>query len=69
MKDTQLRVRHVYEHQKEMFEGEVNRVLKEITEEQRGVVGEIQYAIDASTSQNSRGGFGALIVYEVPRAE
>lgn len=67
MEDTQLKVRHIYEHQKEMFEAEVNRTLKEIVEEQHGVVGEIQYAIDASTTQNSRGGFGALIVYEVPK--
>lgn len=64
--ESKLRVRHVYEHQKEMFEAEVNRVLEEIVEEQRGVVEDIQYAIDASTSQNSRGGFGALITFEVP---
>ena len=67
LSETRLQVRHVYNAHKEMFQGEVNAVLKEIVEDLDGVVGEIKYAIDASTAQNPQGGFGALIIFERPR--
>ena len=65
--ETHLKVIHVYEHDKRSFELEINAALVRIVEA-GGVVADIQYAIDSSTAQNSRGGFGALIVHEVPVA-
>ena len=61
-----LRATHVYAHDPKTFEGDLNAALERILGE-RGVVGDIKYVIDPSTSENQRGGFGALVIYEVPK--
>ena len=66
MGNTSVRVVHVYEHEPHAFEDAVNIALEKITKE-GGVLDEVEYAIDASTDINKRGGFGALIFYE-PRS-
>lgn len=62
---TRLLVRHVYEHHEAKFEGLINDAVQAIVAE-GGTVGDIKYAIDPSTGENQRGGFGALIIYELP---
>lgn len=62
MTEPVVRVLHVYEHDPARFEADVNEALKRIVSE-GGVVEELKYAIDPSTRENARGGFGALIVY------
>jgi len=66
--ETTLHVIHVYEHDKRAFELEVNEALRRIVDA-GGMIADIQYAIDSSTAQNARGGFGALIVHEIPVSE
>jgi hypothetical protein len=64
MADTKLCVKHVFVHEPGELEKEVNEALRRI-EEEEGVVGDIKYAIDP-TGTHVRGGFGALLIYEVP---
>jgi hypothetical protein len=61
-----LRTRHIYTHDPSELEREVNAAIDRIIED-GGVVGDIKYAIDPSTNPHVRGGFGALIIYEVGR--
>jgi hypothetical protein len=56
----------VYEHDARKFEENLNQLLERILSED-GVVGDIKYASDPATHEERRGGFGALVVYEVPR--
>lgn len=63
--NTDLKVIHIYEHDRRVFENELNEALRRIVQSE-GQVDDIQYAIDSSTPQNARGGFGALVVYELP---
>jgi len=62
--DRLLRVLHVYEHDSRKFEERLNLELRFIVES-GGVVGDIKYASDPATSHERRGGFGALVVYEI----
>jgi hypothetical protein len=64
MGDTKLSVKHVYSHEPGELEKELNEALRRIDQE-GGVVGDIKYAIDP-TGSHVRGGFGALVIYEVP---
>jgi hypothetical protein len=59
-----LKVAHVYDHDARRFEEQVNQMLGKI-EDDGGTVDEIQYASDAATNMERRGGWGALIVYEI----
>ncbi len=63
MKQTTLRVRHIYEPDGRKFEDEVNEALRRIVAA-GGVVGDIKYSTDPTTSDRWRGGYGALIIYE-----
>ena len=60
--ESPVKVMHVFSHEPKEFEQEVNEALRRILE-QHCVVGDIKYAIDPTTN-SSRGGFGALIIYE-----
>ena len=62
-----LRVRHVYAHDRQQFEAEVNEALARIVEHS-GVVADIRYSIDPSSHENARIGFGALILFELPES-
>ncbi len=62
---TLLKVAHVYEHDARKFEENFNLLLDRIVSED-GVVGDIKYASDPATHEERRGGFGALVVYEIP---
>lgn len=64
--DRLLRVAHVYEHDARKFEDLLNQLLERVVSE-GGAVGDIKYASDAASSAERRGGFGALVIYEVPR--
>lgn len=68
MTATVLEAIHVYEHDRRTFEADMNQALKNIME-MKGVIADIKYAIDASTGENSRGGFGALIIFEHPEGD
>ena len=61
--ESPVKVMHVFAHEPTEFEREVNEALRRIFE-QSCVVGDIKYAIDPTTS-SARGGFGALIIYEL----
>ena len=61
--NTPIKVMHVFTHDPSEFEREVNEALRRILE-QSAVVGDIKYSIDPTTS-SARGGFGALIIYEM----
>ena len=64
MKKGIVRALHLYEKDPRKFEDDLNVALGQLVE--RGaVVDEILYAIDPSTEVNRRGGFGALVVYEI----
>jgi hypothetical protein len=63
--NTRLRVAHVYEHDARKFEEMLNQMLDRIVE-QGGSVGDIKYASDVATREERRGGFGALVIYELP---
>jgi hypothetical protein len=63
MSNGKLMVRHVYTHDGDKLERDLNVALREITSS-GGVVMDIKYAIDPSTHENRRGGYGTLIVYE-----
>ena len=63
--DTVVRVRHVYTHDPSELERELQEAINRIVED-KGVIGDIKYAIDPSSGPHVRGGFGALIVYELP---
>lgn len=65
MAETNLHVAHVYAHDPSELEKELNEALRRIVSED-GVVGDIKYAIDPSTGSRVRGGFGALVIYELP---
>lgn len=65
MAERALRVAHVYEHDARKFEDLLNQLLVKIVSD-GGVVGDIKYASDAATSAEKRGGFGALVIYEIP---
>lgn len=60
--ESTVKVMHVFAHEPKEFEQEVNEALRRIFDE-NCVVGDIKYSIDPTTS-SSRGGFGALIIYE-----
>lgn len=60
-----LMVRHVYERDAEKFEADLNEALRRILA-QGGVVGDIKYVSDPTSRENPRGGFGALVIYELP---
>ncbi len=62
---TMLKVGHVYEHDARKFEDMLNQLFERILE-QGGTIGDIKYASDAPTQFERRGGFGALVIYEVP---
>ena len=66
MKDSQLKAAHVYAHDPDVFQNEVNEAFRRIVDA-GGSVGDILYAIDPSDRSAARGGFGALIVYEIPK--
>ncbi|MBI2379022.1 MAG: hypothetical protein HYV07_33815 [Deltaproteobacteria bacterium] len=68
MNDVPVQVKHVYAHDKAEFEANVNAALAEIFENDC-MLGDIKYSIDPSTEKNSKGGFGALIIYERPMDE
>ena len=57
----ELKVRHIYDHDAHRFETAVNEAIGVIVED-GGVVADIQYGSDPATSDNHRGGFGALII-------
>jgi hypothetical protein len=59
-----LKVAHVFEHDARKFEDLLNQLLRKI-ETDGGTIDEIKYASDAATSVERRGGFGALVVYEI----
>ena len=59
-----LKAIHVYEHDAILFQELVNQALARAVEE-GGVVHDVQYAIDPSTPENRKGGFGALVIAEV----
>lgn len=63
--ETTVHVRHVYAHDPSEFEREVQEAITRIVGD-KGVIGDIKYAVDPSTAGHVRGGFGALIVYEMP---
>lgn len=64
MKKGLVKALHVYEKDPRKFEEDLNEALERLVD--RGaVVDEILYAIDPSTEMNKRGGFGALVVYEI----
>jgi hypothetical protein len=65
--DTIIRIRHVYAHDPSEFEKEINEAVRRIAE-QGAVIDEIKYAVDPSTGPHVRGGFGALVIYEIPKA-
>lgn len=65
MTDIPLRVKHIYEHDPQTFETSVQTALDELLSA-GAQVGDIKYVNDPSTAENKRGGFGALIIYEVP---
>ena len=58
-----LRAVHVYEHDAIEFQEVVNQALAKVVED-GGVIHEVQYAIDPSTADNRKGGFGALLIAE-----
>ena len=58
-----LRATHVYEHDAVLFQDLVNQALARVVED-GGVIHEVQYAIDPSTADNRKGGFGALLIAE-----
>jgi hypothetical protein len=62
--DRLVRVSHVYEHDSRKFEEQLNLELRHIVEN-GGVIGDIKYASDPATAHERRGGFGALVVYEI----
>lgn len=64
--DTEVRIRHVYTHDPSDFENELNEAIVRILKED-GTIGDIKYAVDPSTGPSVRGGFGALVIYEVPK--
>ena len=64
--DRLLKVAHVYEHDARKFEDLLNLLLERVVAE-GGVVGDIKYASDSATSAEKRGGFGALVIYELPK--
>ena len=66
MTDTKrkLRVAHVYEHDARKFEDLVNQMLERIGAE-GGVVDDIKYQSDSASSNDRRGGFAALVIYEL----
>ncbi len=61
--DRLLRVAHVYEHDARKFEDLLNQLLDRIVAE-GGTVGDIKYASDPASEAETRGGFGALVIYE-----
>jgi hypothetical protein len=62
------RAQHVYEKDPRKFEEDLNTALDRLLD--RGAtIAEIQYQIDPSTDVNRRGGFGALILYEIDRQQ
>lgn len=63
--DRLLRVAHVYEHDARKFEDLLNQLLDRIVAE-GGTVGDIKYASDPASQAETRGGFGALVIYEKP---
>jgi hypothetical protein len=64
MQATLVKTKHVYERDPHRFEDDVNEALIRI-EEEGGIIDEILYSIDPATDNSRRGGFGALIVYEI----
>ena len=63
-----LNVKHIYEHDGEHFEQRLNEALRDIIQG-GGVVGDIQYVSDSATSENPRGGFGALVIWEMQSSD
>ncbi|MCK6546779.1 hypothetical protein L6R52_13090 [Myxococcota bacterium] len=64
MKKGLVKALHIYEKDPRKFESDLNEALERLIG--RGaIVDEILYAIDPSTEANRRGGFGALVVYEL----
>ncbi|MCA8961431.1 MAG: hypothetical protein KDC38_12995 [Planctomycetes bacterium] len=59
-----LKVRHVYEHDPADFERSVNVALGEILDAGHTLV-DLHYSVDPASHENRRGGFGALILFEV----
>lgn len=59
-----LKAVHVYEHDAVEFQELVNQALGAIAGK-GGVIHEVQYAIDPSTPENRKGGFGALVIAEI----
>ena len=69
MRTTMLvKIRHIYEHDAEQFEARLTELIDGIMD-QGGAIDDIKYVSDPATAENSRGGFGALIIYEVPETK
>lgn len=64
MSARKLRVAHVYEHDPRTFQNVLNELVGKIVDE-GGVVGDIKYVSDPATEVERRGGFGALVIYEM----
>lgn len=65
MASTIVKVIHIYEHEPHEFAEDLADALRRVSES-GGIIDDVKYAIDPSTEINRRGGFGALILYEVP---
>ncbi|MEW5851877.1 MAG: hypothetical protein AB2A00_24015 [Myxococcota bacterium] len=63
MKTRGLKVRHVYSHEANAFEAELNTTLREVAAS-GGEIVDVQYAMDPASQENRRGGFGALVLFE-----
>jgi len=61
----QLQVRHIYDHEPGAFEAELNEALRRLAGD-GAVVADIKYSSDPPTEANRRGGFSALILFELP---
>lgn len=65
MERSALKVLHVYDHDAGRFEKRLNIAVGRVIAAD-GSIDEILYAIDPSTADNRKGGFGALLICEVP---
>jgi hypothetical protein len=65
MERNALKVIHVYDHDAARFERRLNLAVGRVIAA-NGSIDELLYAIDPSTADNRRGGFGALLICEVP---
>ena len=64
--DMTVQVRHIYERDARKFEEDLNEALARIVAE-GGIIGDVKYVSDPASEQNRLGGFGALVLYELPQ--